>query len=113
MRQLLFVSSADRDLRRLPKIARDEIGFALYEAQTGGISRFAKPLKGFGSGVFEIALEVHEGAFRAAYVVRLSQGVYVLHVFQKKSKRGIATPQPDIALIRERLKYAEEFDTRG
>lgn len=110
MRPLIFIASSQNDLRCLPKKAQDDIGYALYEAQIGGLSRFAKPLKGLGSGVFEVALELQEGAFRAAYVVRLYRAIYVLHVFQKKSKSGIATPKPDIALIRERLKDAEQID---
>ena len=73
----------------------------------------AKPLKGLGPGVFELVLEQQGSAYRAAYVVRLRNAVYLLHVFQKKSKSGIATPRPDIALIRERLKHAEEIDRLG
>lgn len=111
MRPLIFISSSQKDLRRLPKVAQDDIGYALYEAQIGRLSRHAKPMTGFGSGVFEIALEIKDGAFRAAYVVRLYRAVYVLHVFQKKSKSGIATPKPDLSFIRERLKDAEEIDT--
>ena len=89
------------------------MGHALRAAQMGEISPNTKPLRGLGSGVFEIALTFQKGAFRAAYVVRFRNAVYVLHVFQKKSKSGIATPKPDINLIRERLRYAEDFDARG
>lgn len=110
MRYVVFISSSQKDLRRLPRTAQDDIGFALYEAQIGTLSKLAKPLHGFGSGVFEIAVQNRDGAFRAAYVVRLRKAVYVLHVFQKKSKSGIATPKPDLKLIAERLKDAEELD---
>lgn len=113
MRPLLFVSAARKELLKLPDAAQDEIGFELYGVQLGKVPRHAKPLKGFGSGVFEIAIELMEGAFRAAYVVRLRNAIYVLHVFQKKSKSGIATPKSDIDLIRERLKHAEEIDAAG
>lgn len=94
----------------MPREAQRVIGFALHEAQLGQFSRFAKPLHGFGSGVFEIAMESKDGAFRAAYVIRLRKAIYVLHVFQKKSTSGIATPRPDLNLIAERLKSAEELD---
>jgi phage-related protein len=69
----------------------------------------AKPLKGFGSaGVVEIVEDWRGNAYRAVYTVRLAQSVYVLHCFQKKSKRGIETPKADMDLIRERLKEAEK-----
>jgi phage-related protein len=45
---------------------------------------------------------------RAVYTVRFGEVVYVLHVFQKKSKRGIATPKKELELIRKRLKIAEQ-----
>ncbi len=110
MRPVIFISRSRKDLLSLPKLAREEIGFALYDVQRGVFPHFAEPLHGLGSGVFEIAIELEQGAFRAAYVVRLRNAIYVLHVFQKKSKRGIETAKADIALIRERLKNAEEID---
>lgn len=110
MRPVIFISRSRKDLLSLTKLARKEIGFALYDVQRGVFPHFAKPLHGLGSGVFEIAIELEQGAFRAAYVVRLRNAIYVLHVFQKKSKRGIETAKADIALIRERLKNAEEID---
>jgi len=67
-------------------------------------------LKTFPSAVQDevgYALDHHGDTFRAVYTVRLSDRVYVLHAFQKKSKRGIATPQAEIELIKRRLKLAE------
>ena len=86
---------------------RREIGFALYFAQMGDKHDSAKPLKGFGgAGVLEV-VEDHAGdTYRAVYTVRLAGTVYVLHAFQKKSKKGIATPRHDLDLIRERLRQA-------
>ncbi len=91
---------------------KDAIGYALYIAQRGGKHADAKPLRGFGSaGILEI-IEDHAGdTYRAVYTVRLAGRIYVLHVFQKKSKRGIKTPKPEIELIRSRLKRAEEEHT--
>jgi phage-related protein len=85
-------------------------GFALYLAQGGGKHPDAKPLSGFqGAGVPEV-VEDHDGdTFRAVYTVRFADALYVLHVFQKNSKRGIATPAKDIELIKSRLKLAEEL----
>ena len=83
-------------------------GFALHVAETGGKAMTAKPLKGLGSGVLEV-VEDHDGdTYRAVYTVRFPSGVYVLHVFQKKSKTGIATPKHEIDTVKERLKWATE-----
>ena len=110
MKPLRFVASALNDLRALPAQAQKDIGFALYEAQLGGKSYHAKPLKGFKSaGVLEVVEDLDGEAFRAVYTVKLADAIYVLHVFQKKSKRGIATPQADMDLIRSRLKQAQEM----
>lgn len=84
------------------------MGFALYQAQIGRMHGSAKPLKGFGgAGVVEI-VEDHQGdTYRAVYTVKFNSAIYVLHAFQKKSKKGIKTPQDDIELVKRRLKAAE------
>ncbi len=107
---LAWVGSALDDLRDLPDKVRSDIGYALFDAQCGGKSGLAKPLKGFGgAGVLEI-IEAFDGeAYRAVYTLRFAGRIYVLHVFQKKSKRGIETPKAVIALIRQRLRRAEEM----
>lgn len=85
------------------------MGYALYQAQAGRKAHSAKPLAGFGgAGVLEIVEDHQTDTYRAVYTVKFSDLVYVLHAFQKKSKKGIATPKPDIDLIRRRLKIAEE-----
>ena len=110
MKAVRFVGSSLDDLRALPRPAQKDIGFALFEAQLGGKSYFAKPLKGFkGAGVLEIVEDLDGDAYRAAYTVKLADAIYVLHVFQKKSKRGIATPKADMDLIKSRLKLAEQM----
>jgi len=96
-------------LREFPKAVREEIGFALYQAQTGGKHEWAKPLKGFGPGVLEVVSDYRSDAFRAVYTVKLAGKVYVLHAFQKKSKRGIATPKSELDLVKQRLKRAIEL----
>ncbi len=86
----------------------DEMGFALYEAQCGMKPLDAKPLKGFGgANVLEIVSDYQTDTYRAVYTVRFGEQVYVLHAFQKKSKKGISTSQSDIELIKRRLKQAE------
>ena len=94
----------------LPDEVIDTFGYALHLAQTGKKHEQAKPLHGFGSaGVLEIVEEWRGNAYRAVYTVRFAAAVFVLHVFQKKSKSGIATPGQDMELIRERLKAAEQI----
>ena len=89
---------------------RDFFGFALYLAQDGKKHEQAKPLSGFGSaGVLEVVEDWDRSTYRAVYAVRFESAVFVLHVFQKKSKRGAATPEADMDLIRERLKVAEQI----
>lgn len=104
---LEFVGSSLKDLKAFPEEVKDAIGFGLHEAQLGLMPRHAKVLHGFGSGVFEIIVNFDSDAYRAAYVVRFQGVVYVLHCFQKKSKKGDATPKPDLDLIEARFKLAE------
>ena len=92
---------------------QDEIGYALYLAQIGEKYFRAKPLKGFGPGVVEIVSDYRGDTYRGMYTVRFADKVYVLHVFQKKSKTGIRTPQSEIELVRQRLKRAAELNAQG
>ena len=110
LKPLEWIGSSHQDMKEMPEDVRRFFGLALYIAQTGGKLPDAKPLKGFsGAGVLEI-VEDHDGdTFRAAYTVRFADVVYVLHVFQKKSKRGIATPREDLEKIKSRLKMAAEL----
>jgi phage-related protein len=88
---------------------RRRFGGALWEAQIGRKAPYAKALKGFGdAGVLEIVDDFDGDAFRAVYTVRFPQAVYVLHAFQKKSKRGVTTPKAELNLIDQRLKRAKE-----
>lgn len=103
------MGSSRRDLKDFPPEVQDEVGYALRDAQLGGHRVTAKVLKGFGGGrVLEVIEDFAGSTYRAVYTVRLEGVVYVLHAFQKKSTRGIATPRPDLALIRARFKAAQE-----
>jgi phage-related protein len=109
MKQLEWISSSYKDLMELPPDVTSVMGYALYLAQLGEKHDNAKPLKGFkGAGVLEIVDDFQGDTYRAVYTVRFEFAVYVLHVFQKKSKSGIATPKQDIDLIEKRLKLAEQ-----
>lgn len=107
LKPLLWVGSAKKDLLAMPGEVQDSFGYALYLAQTGGKHAQAKPLKGFGSaGVLEVVESEAGSTYRAVYTVKIASAVYVLHCFQKKSTSGIATPKPDMDMVRERLKVA-------
>ena len=110
LKPLYWVGSSKRHLQALPETVVDVFGYALYLAQIGKKHDQAKPLKGFGSaGVLEVVEDWDGQTYRAIYTVRFAAAVFVLHVFQKKSKRGAATPKGDINLIRQRLKTAEQL----
>ena len=95
-------------MKALPDEVQSVFGKALRVAQFGGKHEAAKPLHGFGgAGVLEIVEDDSDGTYRAVYTVRFAGMVFVLHCFQKKSKRGIATPKEDMDIIRARLKVAE------
>jgi len=107
LKRLEWIGSSKKDLKALPEEVIDVFGYALYLAQTGEKHERAKPLSGFGSAdVLEVIEDRRGDTYRAVYTVRYAARVFVLHVFQKKSKSGIATPKPDMDLIKERLKAA-------
>lgn len=113
---LFWIGSSRRDLKAFPGDVQDVMGRALDEAQWGRKPYEAKPLKGFGgAGVLEIVADHNGNTYRTVYTVRFRKAVYVLHSFQKKSKKGVATPQGDVSLIKSRLviaekHYAENFE---
>jgi phage-related protein len=113
VRPLVWLGSTRKELRLFPQSVKREIGTALYAAQQGETDPAAKPLRGFGgASVLEVVAEERGGTWRAVYTVRFEEAVYVLHEFQKKAKRGIATPQAEIDLIRQRLAEAERLHRR-
>jgi phage-related protein len=109
LKRIVWLGDSLRALKSFPTTVQDEMGYALFLAQRGEKHMSAKPLRGIGSGVLEIVSDHRGDTFRAVYTVRLADRVFVLHAFQKKSKRGIATPQAEIALIKRRLKQANDI----
>jgi len=110
MKPVVWIGSSRDDLRAMSPRVRRDIGQALYTAQQGDTDPAAKPLKGFGgTRVMEIVERYRGNAFRAVYTANFAEAIYVLHVFQKKSKHGIATPKPDMELIRTRFAEAERL----
>lgn len=92
----------------MQKIIGDEIQLI----QFGGMPKDAKPFKGVGGGVFEIAVKYDKEAYRAVLAVQLGDKIYVLHAFQKKAKKGISTPKEDVDLIKQRLSEAKFIENR-
>jgi phage-related protein len=113
MRPLRFIGDSLKVLRELPEEVKDEIGFALERVQRGKMPENAKPLKGIAPGVLEIISDFRGDTFRAVYTVRFPRAVYVLYVFQKKSKRGIATPKHEMKLVERRLAQVVEVEKRS
>ena len=106
---IIWVSSSLEDLRRFPEPVRQVMGFALFQAQRGGKHLQAKPLKGFGgAGVLEVIEDFDGNAFRTVYTVRFADAVYVLHAFQKRSKKGAETPRREMDVVRSRLRLARD-----
>ena len=103
-RPLFWEGSSKKDFKEFPIPVQKDMGVALFVVQLGRTPDSSKPWRGLGSGVYEL-VEDHRGdTFRAVYTVRVGDAIHVLHAFQKKSKSGISTPQPDVNLIEKRLK---------
>ena len=107
-RPISWIMAALKDFERFPLEAQSVCLAALTIAAEGGKADIAKPFKGLGSGILEIALPWHGNAFRVVYAVQIRDEIWVLHAFQKKSTQGIKTPQHEIELIENRLKKLKE-----
>ena len=109
LRPLVWMGNSRRNIQAFPEGAQKLIGDELQLIQFGGMPRNAKPFKGVGSGIIEIALRYEGDAYRTVVAVQLGERIYVLHAFQKKSKKGIATPKQDVDLIKQRYAEAKEL----
>ena len=106
-----WIGSTKKDLLALPEEVQHQIGFALFQVQGGKMPAEAKPLKGYGgASVQEIVVDFNRDTYRTVYTIRFTERIYVLHVFKKKAKSGIATPKSDLELIERRLKQAAEME---
>ncbi len=109
MRPVVWLGNSRRKIQAFPPDAQRIIGGELQLMQYGGMPKDAKPFKGIGSGVIEIAIR-HDGeAYRTVVALQFGGNIYVLHAYQKKSKKGIATPKQDVDLIKQRYKEAKEL----
>jgi phage-related protein len=108
VKKVVWLGSSLKDLKGLPDSVQDDIGYALWRIQEGKEHQDIKPLKGL-PGVFEIGIDYNRDTYRAVYTVNIGEVIYVLHVFKKKLKKGIALPKEDADLIQSRLKWAKEL----
>ena len=109
MRRISWVRAALKEFSSFPKPVQEQTRYALEIAAAGQMADIAKPLKGLGSGVYEIALPYRGDAYRAVYAVKIGDDLWVVHAFQKKSTQGIKTPKHDIDIVVERLKRLKEI----
>ena len=108
-RPVSWINAARKAFESFPEGAQSICLAALTIAAEGGKADVAKPMKGLGSGIFEIALPYRGNAFRVVYAVQLGSDLWVVHAFQKKSTQGIKTPRHEIDLIGDRLKRLKEM----
>jgi phage-related protein len=108
-RPISWLRAALKEFEHFPEAARSICLTALTIAAEGAKADIAKPLRGLGSGVFEIALAFKGDAFRVVYALQLADEIWVVHAFQKKSTKGIQTPKHEIDLIKDRLKRLKEM----
>ena len=108
-RPVSWLRAALREFETFPEGARSICLAALTIAAEGGKADVAKPMRGLGSGVSEIALPFQGDAFRVIYAVQFADEIWVVHAFQKKSTQGIKTPQREIELAKDRLKRLKEM----
>ncbi|MUH01770.1 type II toxin-antitoxin system RelE/ParE family toxin [Scytonema sp. UIC 10036] len=106
LRPLVWMGDARKNIREFPSEVQKAVGYALQLVQAGKTPLDAKPFKGVGSGVYEIVKRYDTDTYRAVYAVKIGEKIYVLHAFQKKSTKGIKTPQTDVDLIKQRYKDA-------
>ncbi len=109
LRPVVWLGNSKEKLRDFPDGAQKLRGDELQLIQFGGMPKDAKPFKGVGSGVLEIALRYASDAYRVVLAVQIGTRIYILHAFQKKSKKGIATPKRDVDLIKKRYSEGQEL----
>ncbi|MBE0626442.1 MAG: type II toxin-antitoxin system RelE/ParE family toxin [Burkholderiales bacterium] len=108
-RPVSWLTPARKAFEEFPDAAREIVLDALSIAAEGGKAGIVKPMKGLGSGVFEVALPYRGNAYRVVYAVQLGDDLWVVHAFQKKSTHGIKTPKHEIDLIKDRIKRLKEI----
>ncbi len=108
MRRISWIKAAHKAFTRFPIDAQDQMMTALRLAATGRKSQLAKPLRGLGSGILEVALPYQGDAYRTIYAIQLGEDMWVIHAFKKKSTQGVKTPKKELEVIEERIKQLKK-----
>ncbi len=108
LKTIIWVGLSKKELKEFPEDVIKEVGFILYRVQKNQFHPKIKPLKRI-NGVFEIVTDYRTDTYRTVYAMKIDNYIYVLHAFQKKSKKGIKTPKQTIDLIQKRLQTAQEI----
>ena len=109
LRPVSWIKAARKDFECFPQRARDRAFDALTIVADGGTPDLAKPRAGLGAGVWELAIKERGDAWRVVYTLQLGDDIWVVHAFQKKSTKGIATPRHEIDLVRDRIKRLKDM----
>jgi phage-related protein len=106
LRLVVWMGDSRKQLKKMPEDVQKQMGGELYLAQRGEDPPHSKMLRGIGNGIFEIRDDFDSNTYRLVYAVQVGKRLYVLHAFQKKSKKGVATSPKDVELITRRYKQA-------
>ena len=110
IKEIYWIGQSLKDLKKMPKAISETFAYGIRVAQQGGRVLNSKILKGFGNAkLIELKESDRSGTYRLIYTVEMKEIIFILHVFQKKSKQGIATPKKEMDLIESRLKLAKEI----
>lgn len=109
LKQVIWINSSLKDLNKFPEAVKDQVGYALFRIQEGKMPSNVKRMIGLGAGVMEILSDYDTNTYRAVYILNLDEKIYMLHCFQKKSKRGIETPKEEIDIIKQRIKQTRSI----
>lgn len=107
-RRINWIKAARKDFLDFPEGARDQASDALTIIADGTMADIAKPLTGLGTGVWELAIRERGDAFRVVFAMQIDDDIWVVHAFQKKSRKGIATPKHEVELVRQRIRRLKE-----
>ena len=106
LKKIIWVGDSLKNLREFPEAVKDSFGYSLHKVQQGTVPKQTKPLRGLKPTIMEMVSDYDTNTYRAIYTIKIDSTIYVLHCFQKKSKRGIKTPKQEMDLIKQRLRDA-------
>jgi phage-related protein len=103
-RKISWIKAAEKDFLTFPTVVRENMETVLTMVADGQYADSIKPLRGFGTGVFQITRRFQTDTYRTVYGLKIGEDIWIVHAFKKKSKSGIKTPKEEINLIKSRIK---------